>query len=79
MKGNSSRRAVVLTVIGVGWYVAASLLIPFGIGFWLDRKKFDSFPLYTLIGLGIGTIIMFYGVYRMVKQIQASEGSRDKK
>lgn len=77
-KDNFSKRAIVFTVVGVGWYIAGSLLIPFAIGFWLDRKKFDSFPLFTLSGLGVGTIIMIYGLYRIVRQIQASEESKKK-
>jgi len=51
----------------VGFYVAFSLLIPTGLGFWLDLKTEYKFPLYTLIGLGVGTLIMVYGVYRMVR------------
>ena len=51
----------------VGFYVPISLLIPTGIGLWIDRKVFHVFPLCTLIGLGIGTIIMVYGVYQMLR------------
>jgi zinc transporter ZupT len=51
----------------VGFYVAFSLLIPTGIGFWLDKRASHEFPLFTLIGLGVGTLIMAYGVYRMVR------------
>ncbi|MBI4722118.1 MAG: AtpZ/AtpI family protein [Candidatus Stahlbacteria bacterium] len=74
-----NKRAVIFTIIGVGWYVALSLLIPFGIGLWLDKNKFNSFPLLTLIGLGVGTIIMFYGVYRIVRQIRDNEEGKNKK
>ena len=51
----------------VGFYVSFSLLIPTGIGFWLDKRASHAFPLFTLIGLGIGTLVMVCGVYRMVK------------
>ncbi len=51
----------------VGFYVAFSLLIPTGIGLWFDKRTSHEFPLFTLIGLGVGTIVMVYGVYRMVK------------
>jgi multisubunit Na+/H+ antiporter MnhC subunit len=51
----------------VGFYVPLSLLIPTGIGLWLDRRASHEFPLFTLIGLGIGTVIMVYGVYQMVR------------
>ena len=56
-----------LQLLIVGFYVPLSLLIPTGIGLWLDRKVFHEFPLCTLIGLGIGTIIMVYGVYQMLR------------
>lgn len=54
-------------VLTVGLYVPLSLLTPTGIGFLLDRRAGHGFPAYALIGLGIGTVIMIYGVYRMVK------------
>lgn len=59
--------SVALQVLIVGVYVPLSLLIPTGIGFWLDKRAGHGFPSYALIGLGIGTVIMVYGVYRIVK------------
>ena len=56
-----------IQLLVVGFYVAFSLLIPVGIGFWFDHRASHEFPLFTLIGLGVGTIVMIYGVYRMVK------------
>jgi len=56
-----------LQLMIVGFYVPLSLLIPTGIGLWLDRKIFHEFPCYTLIGLAVGTIVMVYGVYQMVR------------
>jgi hypothetical protein len=50
----------------VGFYVAASLLIPVSIGFFWLGPKFGHTILFTLIGLGVGTVIMVYGVYQMV-------------
>jgi hypothetical protein len=58
----------------VGWYVALSVLIPTGIGFWLDQPdQFNSRPLYTLIGFGFGTVIAFYGLYRMLRRFYAEQ------
>ena len=51
----------------VGFYVAFSMLIPTGIGFWLDNRASREFPLLTLIGLGIGTVIMALGVFHMLQ------------
>lgn len=56
-----------LQLLVVGFYVPISLLIPTGIGLWLDKRASHEFPSYTLIGLGIGTVIMVYGVYQMVR------------
>ncbi|OGO14426.1 MAG: hypothetical protein A2Z02_06225 [Chloroflexi bacterium RBG_16_48_7] len=53
----------------VGWYVVLSLIIPTGIGFWLDQpQQFNSRPLYTLIGLAAGTVIAFFGLVQMLRQ-----------
>jgi zinc transporter ZupT len=56
-----------MQLLVVGFYVAFSLVIPAVIGVWLDKRASHEFPLFTLVGLGVGTIIMIYGVYRMVK------------
>ena len=67
-------------LLTVGWYVALSLIVPAGIGYWLDNR-FDKEPLFTLIGLGIGTVIAFYGLFRMLRRYKAEqeEQSRRKK
>lgn len=67
-----------LQVLIVGFYVPLSLLMPTGIGFLLDKRAGHGFPSYTLIGLGIGTVIMVYGVYRIVKPFldEAKEKTR---
>lgn len=56
-----------IQLLVVGFYVAFSLLIPTLIGFFWLGPKFGHTVLFTLIGLGLGTIIMIYGVYFMVK------------
>jgi F0F1-type ATP synthase assembly protein I len=61
-------------LLTVGWYVALSLIIPVGIGYWLDRPEvFNKRPLFTLIGLGVGTVIAFFGLFRMLIQYQAEQ------
>jgi len=56
-----------LQLLIVGFYVPLSLLIPTGIGFWFDKRAAHEFPLFALIGLCVGTVIMVYGVYQMVR------------
>ena len=62
----------------VGWYVALSLILPTGIGYWLDRPaRFDTHPLLTLIGFGFGTIVAFYGLYRMLRRFYLEQKERN--
>jgi len=61
-------------LLTVGWYVVLSLIIPVGIGFWLDRPEmFNKRPLFTLIGLGVGTVVAFFGLFRMLIRYQAEQ------
>lgn len=54
--------------------MALSLIIPVGIGYWLDSPRmFDKQPLFTLIGLGVGTVIAFFGLIKMLIRFQAEQ------
>ena len=65
-----------IQLLVVGFYVAFSLLMPTLIGFFWLGPKFGHTVLFAFIGLGVGTIVMIYGVYRMVKPFleEAKEG-----
>jgi len=61
-------------LLTVGWYVSLSLVIPVGIGYWLDRPEMlNKSPLFTLIGLGVGTFMAFYGLIRILLRYQAEQ------
>jgi F0F1-type ATP synthase assembly protein I len=63
----------------VGWYVALSLIVPVGIGYWLDRPgMLDKSPLFTLMGLGLGSVIAFTGLIRMLLRYQAEQEAQRK-
>jgi hypothetical protein len=63
----------------VGWYVALSVVLPTLLGLWLDSpERFDSRPLFTLIGFFLGTVIAFYGPYRMLRQFYREQKEQDK-
>jgi F0F1-type ATP synthase assembly protein I len=54
--------------------VALSLVIPVGIGYWLDRPEMlNKRPLFSFIGLGVGTFIAFFGLFRMLLRYMAEE------
>ena len=64
----------------VGWYVALSVMVPVGVGYWLDRPEmWNKQPLFTLIGLGAGTFIAFFGLIRILLRYQAEQEEPRKK
>jgi len=66
-------------LFSIGWYVALSLIIPTAIGFWVDRpERLDTHPLFTLVGFGIGTVVAFYGLYRMLRQFKLAQNEQEK-
>ncbi len=66
-------------LLTVGWYVALSLIIPVGIGYWLDRPDvLDREPLFILIGLGLGTFLAFFGLFKMLVRYQAVQEKQRK-
>lgn len=50
---------------GASYTLIASILIFGGLGYFADRH-FDSSPLYLLIGLGVGLVVGFYEIAKVV-------------
>ncbi len=72
----SMRRWVAaLRLVGVGFFIGGSIVVGVVTGLWLDNKL-DSAPVWVIIGLFLGLIIAFYGVYRMLLPLMSNE--RDK-
>ena len=61
-------RAVALRLTGLGWYVAACIVVGVLGGLGLDKLA-GTAPLFTLLGLFVGTVAAFYGMYRMVRPL----------
>ncbi len=55
----------VFTLIGVGWYVAISIILGVAGGLWLD-SKFGTTPFLALAGIILGSFVAFYGLYKML-------------
>ena len=60
--------ALALRLTGVGWYVAACIIVGLGGGILLDRWL-QTQVLFTLLGVVLGSATAFYGVYRMVRPL----------
>lgn len=65
-----------LRLIGVGWYVAGSILLGVFGGLWLDNK-FDTKPLFVVAGLILGIIVAGYGVYQMLLPLINNKGNKE--
>jgi F0F1-type ATP synthase assembly protein I len=56
-----------LRLLGLGWYIAFCLVLGTFCGVWLDQQL-NVAPLFLLVGLAIGLVAGFVGVYRMVER-----------
>jgi ATP synthase protein I len=55
----------VIRLVGVGFYIAFCIIGGILGGLWLDTK-FNTQPIFTLIGLILGLVLAAWGVYRML-------------
>ena len=70
--------AIVLQLVGVGWYVAVCIIGGLGVGLWLDRKL-DMVPVFTLAGILLGTVVAFYGIYKLVLPLMTNSSDEIEK
>ena len=63
-----------LRLLGIGWFVALSLLGGVVGGLWLD-DKLDTAPLLTMAGLGLGLAAAGVGTYRMLMAVLRPQNS----
>ena len=60
---------------GIGWYLAAAIVLPTLGGVWLDERA-GTTPLFILLGILLGVTLAFYGTYRMVSSfLMGSRGA----
>ena len=69
-----SRRGFVLAVrlLGLGWYVALSIILGAFGGHWLDGRL-GTDGVFILVGVSLGTIVALYGVYRLVEPLMGGD------
>ncbi len=62
------KRLAALQLLGVGFFVAASIILGVVGGRWIDNRL-NSEPLFLIIGLLLGVVVAFYGVYLMLRPL----------
>ena len=55
-----------LSLSGLGFYIAGSIILGIVGGRWLDTK-FNTSPLWLIIGLVLGIAVAVVGTYNMLK------------
>lgn len=65
-----------MRLLGLGWYIAASIVLGVGGGLLLDRWL-GTVPLFTLLGVLVGSVVGFYGMYRMVLPLMSGTDESD--
>ena len=69
-----SRWGAALRVTGVGFFIGGSIVLGVFAGLWVDNRLDTS--LFWLIGLILGIIVAFYGVYRMLLPLLSNKRDR---
>ncbi len=59
---------IALRLTGLGWYIAACIVIGIVGGVALD-KLIGTVFIFTLLGIVLGSVAAFWGVYKMVLPI----------
>ena len=71
---NAESLALVLRLLGIGWYVAVCIGGGAYGGILLDRH-FGLSPLLTLLGLGLGIAVAVVGMVRMILAVFAANSN----
>jgi len=72
-----SRWVASLRLVGVGFFIGGSIVLGVFAGLWLDERL--NTRLFWIIGLILGIIVAFYGVYRMLLPFISSKQDRGDK
>jgi F0F1-type ATP synthase assembly protein I len=59
---------VALRLTGLGWYIAICVVVGILGGLGLDRLL-GTLPIFTLVGTILGSVVAFWGVYKMILPI----------
>jgi len=70
------RWVAALRLVGMGVFVGGSIVLGVIAGRCLDTK-FNTEPLWMIVGLFLGLIIAFYGVYRMLLPLMSNKSDKE--
>jgi len=68
------RWVLALRLVGVGFFIGGSIALGLFVGQWFDSRQGTS--LFWIVGLILGIVVAFYGVYRMLLPIMGDREER---
>jgi len=68
------RRVAALRLVGVGFFIGGSIALGVFIGHWFDSRQGTS--IFWIVGLILGIVVAFYGVYRMLLPLMDNKRER---
>ena len=68
------RWVAALRLVGVGFFIGGSIVVGLLVGRWLDNRLDTN--LFWIIGLILGIVVAFYGVYRMLLPVMGNKRER---
>jgi ATP synthase protein I len=71
-----NRWAAAFRLTGIGFFIAACILIGIFTGLWLDNKL-GTRPWLMVGGLLAGLAVAFYGVYRMIRPLMNDKQDKE--
>ena len=70
------RWAAALRLVGVGFFIGGCILLGVFGGIWVD-SRLNSAPAGAIVGLVLGLVIAFYGVYRMLLPLLGNKRNKE--
>ena len=71
-----NRLAAALRLTGIGFFIAACIIIGIFSGLWLDNKLHTG-PLFMIGGLLLGLVAAIIGVYRMIQPLMNDKSDKE--
>ena len=68
------RRVAAFRLVGVGFFIGGSIALGLFVGHWIDNRLDTG--LFWIVGLILGVVVAFYGVYRMLLPILGDKRER---
>ncbi|HEY82849.1 MAG TPA: AtpZ/AtpI family protein [Dehalococcoidia bacterium] len=71
------RWVAALRLVGVGFFIGGFILLGAVVGLWLD-SRLNTSPILVIVGLILGVVLAFWGVYQMLLPLIGKNQGKEK-